>query len=292
MITSKQAARLRHRLKKDGRLPVEKQRQLDEYEAAKDQPRPTGDPAPQEDRPGGEPQPGPAPDPAAAPASDPVDPGPMPNVEPPPRVADAPTPKQEERSKGKASGDWRDRWRDHMHFSGDGRATLCEGFGDAITEGLGALCDEMRKAGIEPRIDPRVPFVKAMYVLALDELLPERARLTPKIGAAVATVTVIGQRYYYAEQIAEYLKKDPEHQEWLRKQAEREKAERKHAEAHADEVKKAEAAAAEAKPSEPKFADAPVDAVKPEAVNGTAIMVRPEPRARKIPLEDDPDALY
>ena len=189
-------------------------------------------------------------------------------------------------SSGKA-GDWREKWRKEIHFADDGRQMLCEMLGGSAVEALGAMCDEMKKAGIQPKVDPRK--LMGLYVLALDEVLPARARMSPKVGAVVATTVVVGQRYYYAKEIAEALKNDPEHQEWIRKQAERERTEQAQRAAHDAEAKAGTDAGAKAATPSVQYAEAPAPPSEP-AVNGTAIIRRPEPR--RIPLADDPEALF
>jgi len=228
----------------------------------------------------GQPRQSPSDHPSGNPSAPADTPPPPPNVEPPPRVADAPTPPPGAAAGG-ASKDWRQKWRDQIHFSGDGRQMLCEGIGNSIVEGLAALREETAKVTTPRTPDPRA--LAGMFVLALDELLPERAKMTPKIGASVVTIGTIAERYYHAEAIKEFLKTDPTHQEWLRKQAERERTEQEQRAAHEAEVK--------ANTPPVQYAEPPRNTEPP--VNGTAIMLRPEPREQEKPRTlDNPDAIY
>ncbi len=275
MINAKQAARLRHKLKTSGRLHAKGQASLDEYDAMRAGKAQTAAP--------GEPKPGEVPvaDPGREDPPPPPNGEPIPGVEPPPPVA-PPPPSSESRSSGGKVGDWRDKWRGQIHYSGDGRQMLCEGIGMSLVEGLAALRDETAKVATPRTPDPRA--LAGMFVLAMDDLLPERARMTPKVGAALLAAGTIVERYYYAEQIKEFLKTDPEHIAWAKKQAERERTEQEHRAAH-----NAEAAGAEAPPPPPaQYAD-PTPPPGAPAPNGTAIMVAPaqKPRMTSEELERD-----
>jgi len=187
----------------------------------------------------------------------------------------------------KATGDWRDKWRAQIHYSGDGRQMLCESIGSSIVEGLGALRDETSKVTTPKTPDPRA--MAGLFILALDELLPERAKLTPKIGAAALMVGTIGERYYHAKKIEEFLKTDPDHREWLRKQAERERAEQTQRAQH-----EAEVAAASSPPQQPQYAEPPQPDA-PAEHNGTSVIANPGPRSATVPAPkidpDDPSLL-
>jgi hypothetical protein len=270
VIDSKKAARLRHKVKTGNKLSAANQRALDEYEAARTAKAEGKEPDP------------------AAPESEvktekteihetppPVD------SAPPPPVNEAPPPVPPEpavKVAGAKSGDWRDKWRAQVSFSGDGRQMLCEQIGMSIVEGLSALRDETAKVVSPKTPDPRA--LAGMFVLAMDDLLPERAKLTPKIGAAVVTIGTVGERYYHADKIAEFMKTDPEHQAWLRKQAERERNEQEQRKAHEAETA-TPIVTPSGKPTHPE------PATPPPPVNGYT----PPKTTRAIPLSEDPDAL-
>jgi hypothetical protein len=275
VIDSTKAARLRAKVRAGKGLSPSNKRLLEEYDSHRAEVKGAA-PAPGQPKPGGEQAP-PADREQGAPPPPPVDP----SVEPPPPVRDAPT----SAAAGSPGGgsDWREKWRKEVRFSDDGRQMLCESIALSIVEGLGALCDEMKKAGVEPRIDPRT--IAGIYVLAIDDLLPAKARLTPRIGAVIATSAVVGQRYYHHKAITEALAKDPAHQEWLRKQAERQQQEQAQRAAH-----DAETAPPPAPEAPPQYA-APPPPPEPPKVNGTAIMVTPKVRARAV-QEDDNERLY
>lgn len=271
MIDSKKAARLRAKVRAGKGLSPTNKRLLEEYDSHRAEVKESA-PAPE----GGEQAPPADREQGAAPPPPPVDP----NVEPPPPVKDAPTSSGATSSGG---NDWREKWRKEVRFSDDGRQMLCESIALSIVEGLGALCDEMKKAGVEPRIDPRT--IAGIYVLAIDDILPVKARLTPRIGAVIATSAVVGQRYYHHKAITEALAKDPAHQEWLRKQAERQAAEQAQRAAH-----DAETAPKPAPEAPPQYA-APPPPPEPPPVNGTAIIASSMKRKRE-PQEDDGDTLF
>lgn len=194
--------------------------------------------------------------PTVPPSNDPVDPAasgnsdpapPPPPIEAPPRVA----PVAHHVIASSPTGDWRAKHRAQIQFSGDGRQMLCESLAEQWALALGALVDDMAKAGIAPiaGIDPRLPQVKSLATLAFDELLPEKAKLSPKIGLVVVTTATIGKRAYHHKAITEALKKDPATVEWQRKQEEREAADKA---AHAARAEQAKQATAQ---PEPKYAE-------------------------------------
>lgn len=193
----------------------------------------------------------------------PADPSPPANatepppLEAPPKVAAVPV-------AAVAGADWRDEHRRRTAFTGDGRKMLCESVADAWATGLGALVDDMVKAGKAPPLglDPRLPQIKSMAVLAFDELLPERAKLSPKVALLVVTTTTIGARVVHNKAIAEALKDDPDTIAWRKEQEKREAKEHMQAVRHADEV-------AAAAPPPPKVADpTPPPAAAESPING------------------------
>jgi hypothetical protein len=193
-----------------------------------------------------------------------------PPLEPPPRVA-APPPA------ASAAGDWRDAHRKRVNMSEDGRQMLCEMLAEQITDGLGALVDEMKRAEVTPMIDPRL--VKSLYVLALDEIMPQRARMTPKLGAVLVTTATVGQRFYHHKKITEALKDDPDVIAWKREQAAREAKEQAQRAANQAEVAKAKEPPPEVKYAEPP----PPPDEPPPTLNG---------RRKRVPLtQDDGKAL-
>lgn len=119
------------------------------------------------------------------------------------------------------------------------------------------MVDDMKKAGHEPfgGLDPRLPPLQSMAVLAFDELLPEKVRMTPRIGLLAITTATVAQRAYHNKSIAEALKDDPETIEYrnkLKKEQERREA---HEQLARDkhEREQAEVAAANA----PQYAEPP-----------------------------------
>jgi hypothetical protein len=198
-----------------------------------------------------------------------------PPIEPPPPVAKPAAPQAD----GKA-GDWRAAHRKAIGFSDDGRQMICEQLAGHLTNGLGALCDDMKKAGIDPLVDPRV--LRSLYVLALDDILPDRAKLTPKVGAALATITVVGQRAYHHKKITEALKDDPDVIAWKKAQAEREAKEQMARVAHEAEVK----AGATVKQEAPKYAEPPEPPLAPERPPNGHAFNRNAPQPDPIRPED------
>jgi hypothetical protein len=285
-ITAKQAARIRWEIKAGKKKVSDARRaQLADYEAR--QSSAAGEPASSE--PASSSSEPPSSEPASSASSEPP---PPPSVEPPPPVKEAPRPSSP--SGGKSSGDWRDKYRQEVKASDDGREMLCEMIGGGIAEGLAAMCDEMKRAGISPgigpiEIDPRL--IRGMFILAADDLLPSAARMSPKVGAAVATTIIVGKRYYYAKEIAEALKHDPAHQEWLRKQKDREAAEQRQRAEHAAEAAAASSPSSSSSSEPPVQYPEPPPPPEPPAVNGTAIIVSPARRS-VAELREDTDAIY
>lgn len=237
MITSKQAARLRSKKRAGKGLTPENERKLAEYDALG--PRKVGRPASAEEPDEPSTTPDPVPEQEAVPEQTAVQPDavlpPPPPPEVPPRV-DIPKSTPANTNASAKSEDWREKWRKQIHFSDDGRQMICEQLAQHTVDALGALVDDMKKADVAPLIDPRA--IVGMYVLAFDELLPARARLTPKIGAVLATTATVGQRAYHHKKITDALKDDPEVKEWKRQQAEREAKEQAQRAAHNAETEK------------------------------------------------------
>ncbi len=279
MITSKQAARLRDKKRAGKNLTPANERKLADYEAMRARAK-SGDPAPGDQPPGDQPPGEPAPaggEPAPAQDAKPAaPPPPIPDLEPPPAVKDPP------RATATTGGDWRDTYRKQIHFQGDGRQMLCEQIGMSIVEGLSALRSETAKVTTPKTPDPKL--LAGMFILAIDDLLPERARMTPRIGAAVITGGTIVERFYHSKAILEVLKNDPEHIEWLRQQKQREHDEQAARAAHDAEV--AAAAASVAQPEQPKYAE-PAQQEAPPPTNG----VKRSSRARAQPIEVDHEPL-
>jgi hypothetical protein len=168
-----------------------------------------------------------------------------------------------------APSDWRTPHRNRCKFSDDGRQMLCESIADAWADGLGALVDDMKKAGMDAPmgLDPRLPNIKSMAVLAFDELLPDRARLTPKVATIIITTAVVGKRAIKHKAITEALKTDPDTIAWKKKQAEREAKEQLERAAHDAEVAAANATPA-APPAQPTHAEPPPPPEPPPPANG------------------------
>lgn len=219
---------------------------------------------------------------AAGKTEDPPSPDPEPaapgkSAEPPPPVEAPPRVMPSKPIEVTHGADWRAKHRAAVNFSGDGRQMLCESLADAWADGLGALVDDMRKAGIEPfaKIDPRMPNMKSIAVLAFDELLPEKAKLSPKVGLLVITTATIGKRAYHHKAITAALKNDPATIEWQKKQAEREAADRATHAARAEQAK-----AAEAPPVQ--YAEPPPAPEPERPVNGKPFQDKP----REVPDRD------
>lgn len=280
-LTSGQAARIRWEIKSGTKnVSVKRRAALADYDAgvraeeAKPddaQPDDTAKDAASADRP--------APEPEASP-----EPDLPPNVEPPPRVADAPV--NVAGAKAGTTGDWRDKHRAAINFAGDGRQMLCEAVGKSLTAALGALFDETSKVTSPKVPDPRL--FESMFILALDDVLPDRAKLTPKVGAAVVMTATLVERGWHAKKIAEYLKTSPDHQAWLKKQAERERAEadlQREAVARANGEAHAQASNPGAvKEAAPQYAEPPLP---PEQTNG--VHAPPPQRAAPAAQKADPD---
>ena len=143
-----------------------------------------------------------------------------------------------------------------IHMGDDGRQFACEMLANAWADGLGALVEDMAKAGISPLLglDPRLPRVRAFAVLAFDEMLPPGAKLSPKMVTLGITTATIGKRVYHHKAITEALKSDPETIAWKKKQAEREAKEQEQRAAHDAEVAAGKAAA---QPEQPTHAEPP-----------------------------------
>lgn len=162
-------------------------------------------------------------------------------------------------------GDWRAVHRARAKFSDDGRQMLCEMVADGWSEALGAMIDDMKKAGIAPvmGIDPRMPTIKSLAVLAFDELLPSAAKISPKVALVVVTTATVGKRAYHHKAITAALKDDPETIEWRKRQAEREAREQNQRAKHDEEVAAAQA------PAEPQYAEPPPPPEVATPINGS-----------------------
>lgn len=282
-LTSSQAARIRWEIKTGTKnVSVKRRAALADYDAGvRADPEVKADDAAPDDTAAAKDA---APDPAPAPEPEPDSP---PNVEPPPRVADVPV--NVAGGTAKASNDWREKHRTAIAFTGDGRQMFCESIGDMIVQGLGALRDETGKV-TNPKVpDPRIDAMRSLFVLAIDDIAPDRARLTPRVGAALVTIGTLGERAYHAKKIAEYLKTSPDHQAWLRKQGERERAEadlqRDQAERAAREAGARDARADMEAEAKPQYAEPPPP---PAQTNG----VHAPPPQRTAPAaaqKSDPD---
>jgi hypothetical protein len=207
-------------------------------------------------------------------------------LEAPPSVA---MPRTETSGAGGGGKDWRDKYRASGFVVDDGREMLCLQIANAMIGAVDAMNSDMKKAGIDPILESMGVTTRQLlpvYVLAWDEILPAKARMTPKIGMMVTSATVAGQRYYHHKKITAALKTDPETLEWKKKQAEREAREQAQ-----------RAANVEAQKSEGKVVQfaAPPPPPEPEApsLSGKRTF---EPQARAtlshIAADSDSDRLY
>jgi hypothetical protein len=231
VITSKQAARMRHK-QKHGKLGAAGKAKLDEYDAA----RARGDKPPSSSSPTNDQQsapetvaeagavnspPGaPSSPEGAAPAAEP-----LPTPEAPPKV------KIETASSSSSSsgGAWQDKYRKVLAgASADGREMLCTMLAGQFLAVMDNLATDIRSIpGKQPVIDPKELY--PLYVLGFDQLLPDRARLTPGTAAVVGSGAIVAQRVMLHKEITAAQKQDPNIQKWKREQAEAEakaKAER------------------------------------------------------------------
>jgi hypothetical protein len=134
---------------------------------------------------------------------------------------------------------------------------VCEVIGNGWVDALEAMAVDMRKAGIDPILDPKQ--MRGMIILAVDEILPARVKMTPRVGALIGTTVVIGQRYANHKKIVAAQKNDPDIAAYKRKQAEREASERTEAKPPIDITPA---------PAPEYAAPPPVDAPAP-TINGT-----------------------
>lgn len=251
MITSKQAARLRHKRKSGETISAKANRELDEYEAMRvnraaaivsDATSEAGDP--------------PAPAPEVAPPDSPPD---VPQAAPEaPPVVKLETPQT-------ASGgvSWQDKYKKQMAVAGmDGREALCVFIGSQWVSALEAMEADLALVNIEPVIPAKALF--PVIVIALDQLLPDRARLTPPIAAAVGSSVTAVQRFKHHKKIVEAQKKDPSIQEYKRKQAEEAEAK-----ARAERVAKAAEAGIKSVPDEPIKTAEPPPSSPPPSIDHT-----------------------
>jgi hypothetical protein len=151
----------------------------------------------------------PAPDPAA-PSSTPIDPpldpspppprGPRIKLTPPPRTRTAPA--EEPKPGGKS--DWRAKYAEGFGGQG-GRETTVVELAKVWRGVLESLCDGMRSAGIEPKVDPAMLYPS--IVLVVDELLPPHVELTPKMVAVGGTSVLLVQRFVNRKEIADVEKR-------------------------------------------------------------------------------------
>lgn len=166
-----------------------------------------------------------------------------------------------------ASGEpWQAKYRKTAASSGgmDGREMLCTFIGSQWRDVLKAMETDLALVGVAPVIPADALY--SVIVIALDQLLPDKARLTPPIAAAVGTTITTGQRFRHHKKIVEAQKHDPSIQEYKRKAEEAEKA------ARAERVAKAEAAGIKSVPTPPpappvQTASAPVEAAEIKLVN-------------------------
>lgn len=281
-ITAQQASKIRYELKL-GKRKVSPARiaALAEYDRARAAAAPAATPDASgagDDRPAGEPSAAgdeaKASSPTSAPAADPgpLPPPPPPPLEPPPHVKDPPR-----AASSPSSGDWRDAYRKEINFSGDGRQMLCEMVGNSWIEALAGLQAETALV-VAAQKTPDVKQMRAVFILAVDDLLPDRARMTPKIGAALVSTGVIVERFVHSKKILAHPKTTKY------SPAERERKEQEQRAAHEAEVRATHAN----EPPPPETAPGPLDPETSNGVSGSHVQAE---AARRSILED-PETLF
>ncbi len=173
-------------------------------------PQPAAQPAPPEadTPPVDAPKPPPVP-PAAFPAA-----GPLPR---PPKVAPAPEPEAKASPGHAPTGRWQDKWR--AKDGGDGRESTCEGIADQVIGVLKLMADQIKMAGVDPILDPES--LRACWVITIDQVLPERVRMTPQMKAVGGSTALLVQRFMKRKEIADAMKVAEDrakHDEFRRKQ--------------------------------------------------------------------------
>ncbi len=143
---------------------------------------------------------GAAPAPGPTPSNAPVAPPRSPRVKlPPPPRTRAHAEEDAHAPKGKAGGDWRDKYR-----TGGGQAAGREVTVTKIAEQwrdvLQVFADGIAAAGIKPLVDPQQLYPS--MVLVVDEVLPAHVELTPKMIALGGTTVLVVQRFVRRAEIA------------------------------------------------------------------------------------------
>jgi hypothetical protein len=222
---------------------------------------------------------------APAAATAPVD-VPAPTAPPPrpPRIKIGAPPRTSTRApdadepKSGSKGDWRAKYKDGFGGVGGREATVTE-LAKVWTGILESLCEGMREAGIEPRMDPKQLYPS--IVLVVDEVLPPHVELTPKMVAVGGTTVLVVQRFMNRKAIADVEKKKRDAADLSSRTAERR--------ARVDDIAEQPAAApATPDPVEPPTERAPVndnDRSGFEPVNGIPRM------SSEALLERDPSAV-
>lgn len=207
------------------------------------------------------------------------------------------------------SNDWRAKYRRSGVATDNGREMICTFAADQLLTVLCAMADDLAKAGVKPVLDPRLQFppnhpragelaMRDMFVLAFDDVLPDRARLTPPVAMAAAATSTTVQRFWHRKRIAEVEKHDPDvqaYQERIRTEQAAKRAEHERAQADAAKAK-AEASKPKAQPAGPPVSEvahpAPPPAPPPELpINGHA--TAHDAMAKATPAgKFDPDGVY
>lgn len=191
--------------------------------------------------------------------------------------------KVETQSAGGSGEAWQAKYKKTAASAGgmDGREMLCTFIGSQWRDALKAMEADLALVGVAPVIpaDSLYPVI----VIALDQLLPDKARLTPPIAAAVATTITTGQRFRHHKKIVEAQKHDPSIQEYKRKAEEAEKA------ARAERVAKAAQDGIKSVPADPppvQTASAPIDPIEP------TLGSTPSSKATEPPRKQSDDLVF
>jgi hypothetical protein len=121
--------------------------------------------------------------------------GKAPPPPPPPRV-DRDPPKE---GKAKSGGEWRGKYEEAAQGTGRERTVMF--FADRWLGALTAMSEAIKTVGASPMVDVSSPELKAVLVLTVDDLLPQKVQVTPAHMAAFATTSLMVQTFAHRKAI-------------------------------------------------------------------------------------------
>jgi hypothetical protein len=117
---------------------------------------------------------------------------------PPPPKTSAKTP-DAERAEGE--GPWQAKYR--RGAGGVGRETTVTQLADQWVNVLKLMAAQTKMAGVDPIIDPES--LRNAIVLTLDNVLPDKVKVTPEMMAVGGSTAIVAQRFFRRKEIAEAI---------------------------------------------------------------------------------------